>query len=603
MSLESPSPPQYIPDSAIQIADRIWWVGHKLENDVFQCHSYLIEQGDESVLIDPGSLLTFEHTLKKIEQILPFHSIRYFICHHQDPDIAASLPQIDELIRREDALLVTHWRTRALLKHYNLKKLNFWLVDENAWTLKLEDRTLDFIFTPYAHFPGAFTSFDSSTGVLFSSDLFGGFTEQFQLFTENEDYFEQMKPFHEHYIPSRDILDFAVTSIQKHPVKIIAPQHGSIIGESLVPFILEKLRNLECGIYLFARQNSDVHRLSRLNQTLRDITKIMLLYRDFRDIAGNLLEIVKRELPIKSMEFFTKLEDEQVIHLCTKTNYSPSLFTRKEDIPPALGNSRREWEESHHSRTQTVQPVFCGDAYCLYNENEESIRLLLPLFSPDGGRADSLAILHLNELPSNSQEMDQVIDQIAMPLQVALERESIYQTIDRERKRAYERSIRDPLTGCFTRMYMVDVMTHHCEIHDRHPESPLTAVMVDIDHFKSINDLHGHRTGDEVLRLIAERLQSDVRSSDILVRYGGEEFLVFLIGEAVPSARAFAERLRFNTSSAPFVTADGRTLSITLSAGIASRNPGELLDDFIHRADGALYRAKKQGRNRVCLAE
>ncbi|MFW5723940.1 MAG: hypothetical protein ACOCWF_05175 [Halochromatium sp.] len=77
---------------AIEIADRVWWVGHVIPNDHFQCHVYLLEQGEQSVLFDPGSRLTFAHTLRKIEEVMPLSAIRWFVCHHQDPDIAAALP-------------------------------------------------------------------------------------------------------------------------------------------------------------------------------------------------------------------------------------------------------------------------------------------------------------------------------------------------------------------------------------------------------------------------------------------------------------------------------------------------------------------------------
>jgi flavorubredoxin len=103
---------------AVPLGDRVWWVGHHQQDDVFQCHVYLIEQEDQSVLLDPGSNLTFGRTLAKIEEIIPFSSIRYFVCHHQDPDIAAALPAVDSMVRRPDAVLVTHWRAQMLLKHY-----------------------------------------------------------------------------------------------------------------------------------------------------------------------------------------------------------------------------------------------------------------------------------------------------------------------------------------------------------------------------------------------------------------------------------------------------------------------------------------------------
>ncbi|MFO1434339.1 MAG: hypothetical protein U1F76_30375 [Candidatus Competibacteraceae bacterium] len=234
--------------NSVEIAERVWWVGHVQANDPFQCHVYLIEQGEQLVLIDPGSRLTFTHTLRKIETIIPFAFIRYFICHHQDPDITGALPIIDEIVSRDDALLVTHWRARALIRHYALK-LPFWLVDEHDWKLRLEDRVLSFILTPYAHFPGAFCSFDQRTRVLFSNDLCGGFTEKFALVAGNERYFEAMRPFHEPYMPSRDILAYAVARIEEYPIRMIAPQHGSIIPpiwSGLSPCLLSVSRLARC---------------------------------------------------------------------------------------------------------------------------------------------------------------------------------------------------------------------------------------------------------------------------------------------------------------------------------------------------------------------
>ncbi len=133
--------------------------------------------------------------------------------------------------------------------------------------------------------------------MLFSSDIFGGLTPEFSLVARDESYFEAMRPFHEHYMPSRDILGYALRAIERHPVRMIAPQHGSIIPEHLVGSMIDKLKTLECGLYLIARGDTDIQRLSQLNQTLRDITQTMLVYRDFRDIAGSLLDITRRVLP------------------------------------------------------------------------------------------------------------------------------------------------------------------------------------------------------------------------------------------------------------------------------------------------------------------
>ena len=100
MNTAKPRNREISPSEPVEIAPRTWWVGYYHEGDPFQCHAYLIEQGDQSVLIDPGSRLTFRYTLAKIERIVPFSSIRWFVCQHQDPDITGALPVIDELASR-----------------------------------------------------------------------------------------------------------------------------------------------------------------------------------------------------------------------------------------------------------------------------------------------------------------------------------------------------------------------------------------------------------------------------------------------------------------------------------------------------------------------
>jgi len=212
----------------IEIAEDIYWVGYKIPNDPFQCHVYLIKNGDESVLIDPGSMITFPVTMEKITRITPLSNIKYIVCHHQDPDITGCISTLEKLIPRKDKFIVTHWRAQALLKHYQWET-PFYLIEKNKWRLLLKNgRVLDFIFTPYAHFPGAFCTFDRKTKTLFSSDIFGGFTEEFSLFAKDENYFSSIKAFHEHYMPSKEILLNALIEIEKKDPEIIAPQHGSI---------------------------------------------------------------------------------------------------------------------------------------------------------------------------------------------------------------------------------------------------------------------------------------------------------------------------------------------------------------------------------------
>lgn len=586
---------------AVQIANRVWWVGHVLTDDVFQCHVYLLEQGDQSVLFDPGSRLTFAGTLRKIEEVIPFTQIRYFVCHHQDPDIAAALPLIDAIVERPDAVVVTHWRSEALLKHYGLK-LPFWLVDQHDWRLPLEDRELEFIFTPYAHFPGAICSFDRSTGVLFSSDLFGGFTERPTLVAQDESHFEVLRPFHEHYMPSRDILDFAISQIERYPVTTIAPQHGSIIPQSLVPFMIDKLRHLDCGIYLYAREDTDIHRLSRLNATLREITETMLLYRDFRDIADQLFRVVSRSLPVERIDYYASLEDDRVLSLTHETRFSGFFGDAPDELATLFGKSREEWGRAHDSDPALADHALHAGAFCSRHSEDGSV-ITLPLFAPGSERIQAVALLRLPELMAVTDETEQVIQQIAMPLQVALEREVIYRSIEEERQRAYQRSIRDPLTGLFTRVYMQDVVVRQCGFHDRDSNAPIAAVMVDVDHFKRINDGYGHAAGDQVLRQVASVLQRAADETDVPVRFGGEEFIVFLMGASAFDAEEQAERIRAELEATPFDIGAEGALKVTASLGVAMRAQFEPLEELLQRVDKALYRAKEGGRNRVQRAE
>jgi diguanylate cyclase (GGDEF)-like protein len=576
----------------VQLADRVWWVGHYQDDDVFQCHVYLIEQGDQSLLIDPGSRLTFRHTLGKIEQIVPFSHIRYFVCHHQDPDIAAALPLIDEMVSREDAVVVTHWRARMLLKHYGLR-LPFWLVDEHGWQLPLEDRLLRFVFTPYAHFPGAFCTFDTKSQVLFSSDLFGGLTESFSLVAQDESYFDALRPFHEHYMPSRDILGYALAKIEEHPVALIAPQHGSILTGSLVAKMSDRLKTLECGLYLMAKGRTDIQRLSQLNRALREITETMMLYRDFGDIAERLLHIAQRSLPAEGLEFYLRLDDGSVLHLAPETRYRGVRVVPDAEVADILRTDRDAWLRSHpEGISQSHVPGRGGTAsWCLF----------LPLFAPTPGTTRGIAILHLREAISPGDDFLQIVDQMRIPLHMAVEREAIYRLMDAERQRFYDACIRDPLTGLFTRFYMQDLVQRLCSLQDRDARASLGVAMIDIDHFKRINDTYGHHCGDDVLRAVAGVLQRRARGSDLAVRLGGEEFALFAVGESVRRIGDLGERIRCEVSELALTGPLAEEL-ITISVGTALREQGETLTAFLARADAALYAAKRGGRNRVCAA-
>lgn len=159
----------------------------------------------------------------------------------------------------------------------------------------------------------------------------------------------------------------------------------------------------------------------------------------------------------------------------------------------------------------------------------------------------------------------------------------------------------DPLTGLHNRRYLDGNLAREL-IRCGRERQPLSLVLIDIDHFKQINDTYGHLAGDQVLRRLAALLSSEVRGSDIACRYGGEEFLLMLPGLPQDVAQARAEEWRAAFAASP-VRFDGVPIAATLSAGIAtSPLNGATAEELFQAADHALYQAKGQGRNRVQLA-
>ncbi len=165
-------------------------------------------------------------------------------------------------------------------------------------------------------------------------------------------------------------------------------------------------------------------------------------------------------------------------------------------------------------------------------------------------------------------------------------------------------NVSDPLTGVFNRRYLHSRLDEECS-RARRLGQPLSVLLLDIDYFKQINDTHGHQAGDQVLIAFAERVKGQLRKPDIVARFGGEEFMVIATHTAGTGAVDLAERLRLDIQLARFSLdrAPGATgeISLTCSIGVASLGEGtDQADRLVCSADKALYRAKHEGRNRIC---
>ncbi|MBF0100449.1 MAG: MBL fold metallo-hydrolase [Desulfobacterales bacterium] len=248
----------------IEIAEGIYWVGFYDSTSGLHCNPYLILDQDEAVVIDGGSRPDFSTVMMKILQtgITP-SSIKALIYHHYDPDLCGSVSNFENIINNPSLSIISDTDNHLFIRHYGLSSPLVSLESVNHQFRFSSGRTLNFINTPYSHSPGSFITFDTKTKVLFTSDLFGSYSTQWDLFLNlspdchtckaynqctKSSYcpFPDIENFHNKTMTSVKALKFAIERIQKIPTTIIAPQHGSVItGIEDIRLVTEGLISLK----------------------------------------------------------------------------------------------------------------------------------------------------------------------------------------------------------------------------------------------------------------------------------------------------------------------------------------------------------------------
>ncbi len=530
-------------EEPVELAEGVWWVGVRLLDDTFQCHAYLVDNGTDSVLIDPGSNVTIDGVLAKIRQVMPLDHIKYLVCHHADPDVCSSLHDLTGILKRDDVQVVTEWRARELLDHYG-HRFPYYLLEDHAWRLPLAgDRELQFQLTPYLHFPGAFVSFDTLTRTLFSADLFGGFVPDSNILvgTDLEYILEAARPFHQHYMPSRQLLELGLTRIQQHwpDIARIAPQHGHIIEGDLVQPAFEGLKQIECGIFTLSDADLDLQHLMRLSECRAHILQALLEAHS----PGELVMQINRILL-----------DTQVAAQVALRLYLPD---------------ERQWVEWGREGARTAHSGTHRGWTTIPLDGAPKANLLVG--GRDGGALD--------------QDFASMLDAMASIIRPTVEQYLA-------ERRLHQEAETDQLTGLGNRRALELVI----------PADRYCVIAMDVDHFKRVNDEFGHPAGDRVLRRISAAVRNTARSGDGAFRTGGEEFLVYLPRATKQAAIRAAERIRAAVSSLD-LTGEAPDGHVTLSVGIAEleRSDANGLDDVMSHADEALYRAKSAGRDQISV--
>lgn len=184
------------------------------------------------------------------------------------------------------------------------------------------------------------------------------------------------------------------------------------------------------------------------------------------------------------------------------------------------------------------------------------------------------------------------------------ERKRAEEALQRANRQLEQLALHDPLTGLANRRKFVERFTYEIARADRF-RMPPSLLMIDVDHFKAINDQHGHLAGDACLRSLAARLAESVRAIDLVARFGGEEFVALLPETSMDQSLIAAERIRSKVEAQPVDIGEGTpAVAITISVGAASAaDATPTLDEILARADEAVYSAKRAGRNQVCAWE
>ncbi|MCA1592977.1 MAG: diguanylate cyclase [Acidobacteria bacterium] len=318
-------------------------------------------------------------------------------------------------------------------------------------------------------------------------------------------------------------------------------------------------------------------------------------------------------------------ESQRDREISTQRQERPPLILVADDEPVnlALIKRRLEWESYHIHTAQdgreavekaceflpdlvildVMMPVLDGLQACRLLKDRQETRdipvIFLSALDDMETKVNGLAV-GADDYISKPFRVEELIARVAVAIRLKRERDRLRLSAEEASRRAEaasEKSMTDALTGLLNRYGLQRSLQRELAEARRYGR-PLSCLVIDVDHFKMVNDTFGHAAGDTALMQVARVLTEAVRGSDVVCRYGGEEFLVLTPETKLEGALALAEKIRLDVASRFF--GDGeRVFPVTLSAGVAQLLSMESAHDMIARADEALYHAKESGRNRV----
>lgn len=370
--------------------------------------------------------------------------------------------------------------------------------------------------------------------------------------------------------------------------------------------------------------NIEVDEVSSLKAALRKAEAEMRRLRDEAAAKENLVEILHEVIgTLSSAELFHMLARRLAKAL--DLSHSSIVFAQRGDpigtVASAFEDPQLENLEIEIAKYPEIvaalekqHPILIPDiwkcdqyiplrAKWLQDGTHVSVRSVLALpFTFDGSRTGVFLLRRTSEKPSFNEADAEFAETVIRSAMTALHRAHRMELTKADNERLEALAHVDPLTQLLNRRALIVNLVSELERVRRY-NAPLAVMMLDVDHFKLVNDTHGHIAGDLVLEELGLILQRAVRSVDTVARYGGEEFVIVLPETGEQGAMAFAERLRAKVESNPFSIGKGQSIHLTISVGLTTFESArsESAEELLDAADKALYRAKQGGRNNVSL--
>lgn len=399
---------------------------------------------------------------------------------------------------------------------------------------------------------------------------------------------------------NKELIEQYEKSLAMQEKNMLLNQELATMNEELERLVVERTsdvtsanRELTGQYEELAEAERKVRRSGEIQTVLREIAEAALLSPSMGELYATVHHLVGRVLPAKL--FHINLLDESTNEIVVPFRADVVTFIpQRRPVDKGMTEYIMQLGRAVHVTPDEMDRLIATGEYTLANVQNVKRRHYLgaPLIDSSGKAFGVMSLILQGETQSFQPEDAELLSIIAAQVSLAIERKRM------EEELKIQATI-DGLTGIFNRRHFMDRAEEELHRIARY-EGTCSMLMLDIDHFKNVNDNFGHAVGDAALRKVAGLCAESLRGTDLLGRIGGEEFAMILIETGVVEATQVAERLRLRIQDYDFRTAKDESVPLRGSIGVAERQFGdESLAALMIRADGALYRAKHEGRNKV----